>query len=558
MTADFILGPQLPISNSWLDQVLISKGKLHGQAYPAEPPTGIELDPYILNNYYDLGLGLYIAHKRTGDPAFLTLARKVADSWYKGPHIGAGIVRTFDSFTHTPRNASLGGLILRALDGRSEMWDWLNAYTRYQFDNWVKSRINDPQLYLGARDGAFMLQYATWLAKVLPDSFPKQAGGTETNGAGLRAQYLADVEKVSTDYFGRLQYPDGSWRWDDPYSPDPDRGITLKGIMQPFMVGLVQQALIDVHRLTTNSAVKANIEAQLFSSCRLLYSGGPYTRLVVFGVEIRGFHYFFGGGTTVEPTKYVGGDLTLTTMTERGYISNARQAISTILPAFGYAFSLSGDTYYKDAANEMFDSAYGGGDGYKSYLDGDAKSYNQHARGVSKFLAWMGSALTQPTSTPAPAPAPAPAPSPTPSTPAVESPNNTRIPTASQIVDSTGAIWTFTTNGIILRNGQGTGGQGSVLLYCNRIVYAFGTDSQWYKWGNGWTAVGVVDPCASVTPTPTPTPTPVPAPTTPALRKVEWPSGEAKQNAILDTQWKDRYRFKRHLSGAYAEFEKVP
>ena len=59
------------------------------------------------------------------------------------------------------------------------------------------------------------------------------------------------------------------------------------------------------------------------------------------------------------------------------------------------------------------------------------------------------------------------------------------------------------------------------------------------------------------TPTPLPpTPTPVP-PTPPTLRKVAWPTGEAKQNAILDTQWKERYRFKRHLSGAWAEFEKV-
>ena len=71
------------------------------------------------------------------------------------------------------------------------MWDWINAYTRSQFDTWLRSRINDPQLYLGVRDGAFMLQYATWLAKVLPDTFPLQAGGTATNGAALRAQYLA-------------------------------------------------------------------------------------------------------------------------------------------------------------------------------------------------------------------------------------------------------------------------------------------------------------------------------------------------------------------------------
>jgi endonuclease/exonuclease/phosphatase family metal-dependent hydrolase len=49
-----------------------------------------------------------------------------------------------------------------------------------------------------------------------------------------------------------------------------------------------------------------------------------------------------------------------------------------------------------------------------------------------------------------------------------------------------------------LRNGAGTSGAGSQILYCNRIVYAFGTDSQWYRWsGSGWIAVGTTDPCAT-------------------------------------------------------------
>lgn len=58
----------------------------------------------------------------------------------------------------------------------------------------------------------------------------------------------------------------------------------------------------------------------------------------------------------------------------------------------------------------------------------------------------------------------------------------------------------------------------------------------------------------TITPTPIP---PTPTPTPPTLRKVPWPSGEAKQNAILNAQWLERYRFKRHLTGAYAEFESV-
>lgn len=67
-------------------------------------------------------------------------------------------------------------------------------------------------------------------------------------------------------------------------------------------------------------------------------------------------------------------------------------------------------------------------------------------------------------------------------------------------------------------------------------------------------------PSPTPTPTPSPTPSPTPTPTPPpTTRKVAWPSGEARQNAVVEAQWKDgRYRFKRHLSGAWAEFESVP
>ncbi|HEU4770452.1 MAG TPA: hypothetical protein VFS77_24000, partial [Pyrinomonadaceae bacterium] len=52
-----------------------------------------------------------------------------------------------------------------------------------------------------------------------------------------------------------------------------------------------------------------------------------------------------------------------------------------------------------------------------------------------------------------------PTPTPTPST--GESPNNTRLPPATQIIDSVGAVWTRTATGAILRNGGGTSGTGS-------------------------------------------------------------------------------------------------
>ena len=62
----------------------------------------------------------------------------------KRSYIKGGTVRNFDSGGPVPRHAGVGGLALRAMDGRPEMWDWINAYTRYHFDVWLKRRINDP------------------------------------------------------------------------------------------------------------------------------------------------------------------------------------------------------------------------------------------------------------------------------------------------------------------------------------------------------------------------------------------------------------------------------
>lgn len=524
--AAVILGPQAPIGSSWFDSTQVERGKFHGRNFPAEPPASTDpaLDHYIGSNYYDLSLGLAIAYQRTGDAEFQALSRKVADSWWKSPHIGSGTIRTFDTFTHTPRNASLGGLILRAMDGRPEMWDWINAYIRAQFDSWLKTRIDNPQLHYGVRDGAFMLQYATWLSKVLPDEFPLQSGGTATNGAQLRAQFLADVEAQTLNYFARLQQPDGSWRWDDHDYVDADGGH-LVGVTQPFQVGLLLDSLIDVYEVTSSESVRASIIRQVTNACRHYYSAGPYTQqwLPALNVKLRGFHYFYHGGTSVNPTKYAKGDLPPDwNPTNPSDVQNQRQAIGLLVAAYGWAWQKTNDRYFLDAGNELWDSAYGDTDGIRNYMAGDAKSYNQNCRWAGSYLVWGAVSA----GSPSPVASTTPTLSPTPG--ASESANNTRIPVAVEIIDSANDKWTRLSTGVILRNGQNTSGVGSSVLYCQRTVYAFGTDSQWYKWSSGWGAVGPIDPCGSATPTPTANPVPTPSPsTTPTPRPSPSPSPTA-------------------------------
>src|SRR6185369_12948047 len=118
-------------------------------------------------NYYDQALCQYVNYYRTGDSRFLNYARKIADSWWQAPFIAEGNADVQNS--PAPRTSSLGGLMLRALDGRPEMWPWITNYVRQQFDTWVGMRVTYPSFYYGVRDPGYALLYAADLARVHPE-----------------------------------------------------------------------------------------------------------------------------------------------------------------------------------------------------------------------------------------------------------------------------------------------------------------------------------------------------------------------------------------------------
>jgi hypothetical protein len=77
------------------------------------------------------------------------------------------------------------------------------------------------------------------------------------------------------------------------------------------------------------------------------------------------------------------------------------------------------------------------------------------------------------------------------------SPDGTRVPSATQIVDGLLAVWTISGNQI-LRNGSATGGYGSQILWYQAAIYVYGTDSNWWRWtGSTWSNVGPGDPSGS-------------------------------------------------------------
>ena len=75
--------------------------------------------------------------------------------------------------------------------------------------------------------------------------------------------------------------------------------------------------------------------------------------------------------------------------------------------------------------------------------------------------------------------------------------DGTMVPTtASQIVDTTGGVWTIASNLLVLRNGGTVGGwQATKILWKSSTIYVLGMDSNWWQWtGSTWVNVGRTQP----------------------------------------------------------------
>ena len=338
--------------------------------------SGDELDQYINLNYYDQALCQYINYYRTGDSRFLTYARKVADSWWKAPFIAEGHAEITGSLA--PRNISMNGLMLRALDGRPEMWPWITKYVREQFQTWVGLRVTYPGFYYGVRDPGYMLLFAANLAKVHPD--PK-----------VRAEFRQKALDGAVNYYARLQAPDGGFYFELD---------NLNNTTQPFQVGLLAEGLIAIHRLTGDEAVK-----------KAILKSAEHQYLRCFNPRgWRGMYYFVGGKTKDKGEsceKGCGAAANSFPPSDPGLVSEVRQLNGTAIHEFGYAYLISKDPKYRKWGDDVFDATFSGRDNYRGLAAARAKEYNESYRSSGKYLAWRLAYDVPPATATTPAPAPA-------------------------------------------------------------------------------------------------------------------------------------------------------
>jgi hypothetical protein len=332
--------------------------------------SGDETDQYVNLNYYDQALCQYINYYRTGDERFLTLARKVADSWWKAPFMAEGHTEVTSSLA--PRNISLNGLMLRALDGRPEMWPWITKYVREQFDTWVGLRVSYPGFYYGVRDPGYMILFAANLARVHPDQ-------------KVRAEFRQKALNAVVNYYARLQASDGGFYFELD---------NINNTTQPFQVGLLAEGLIAVHRLTGDETVK-----------KAILKSAEHQYLRCFNPRgWRGMYYFVGGKTKDKGESCENGCGAAANSfppADTGSISEVRQLNGTAIHQFGYAYLISKDPKYRKWGDDIFDATFSGRDGYRGLAAARAKEYNESFRSAGKYLAWR-LAYDLPATTPEP------------------------------------------------------------------------------------------------------------------------------------------------------------
>ena len=405
-------------------------------------------DRYLDTGYYDMALVQYLNYYRTGDPTFLTYARRAADSWWSSPYIDYGtVVSGPDNLP--PRSMAYTGLMLRALDGRPEMWDYLERQSRSTFDNWVRLRVGDAKLYSDTRDLGYAQLYAVLLARVLPDSYPLQGAGSlrpatgqASDGAAKRAAFLRDTSDAAVRLFGRLQRPDGSWRWDLWDG-------SMKDFEQPFQVGIYLESVVALDQIATDPAVKTSLRSQLEKSVRHIYTQGYRGNETVSDLpqyRWRGMWYFWGGGTTADPAAYANGSGEMRSGGDVGMIRQVRHLNSTLHHAFGYAYAVTGNAEYLQMGDEVFDASYGERvDGIHAQADtGRGKDYAMNYRASGRFLAWRLQGQQEPTPTPTPVATPTPTPMPTPTPTPIPTPTATPTPVPTPMPTPVAAKVTLT------------------------------------------------------------------------------------------------------------------
>jgi hypothetical protein len=159
------------------------------------------------SNYYDAVAAYYSLYYRTGIDDYLTAARTLADRFWKY-RLDSGTECRYGGIPYPnrcggsdqPRTKSLLGMVLRALDGRTDMWPGLEKLFVYHQTLLISYYLNPYNpLYIDIREAAYSMAMVAYCALYDP---------TSSNRSSCRST----LSTMMNGYWNVKQAPDGSWQ----------------------------------------------------------------------------------------------------------------------------------------------------------------------------------------------------------------------------------------------------------------------------------------------------------------------------------------------------------
>ncbi len=193
----------LTLSGNWTSLI----GSRSGLSYGDNSQYGTWAYNAAPANYYDNVAAFYALYYRSGIIDYLNAARKLADRFWECPEIDRGnswLVDPINGSVIGPifpnRSMSMLGLVLRALDGRPEMFAGLEHIWRYQltyeFGTYSEEAEYVPALY-DVREVAYELAELSYCA--LYDT------------SSMKGTCQAKLSTIIPGYFAATKAADGGW-----------------------------------------------------------------------------------------------------------------------------------------------------------------------------------------------------------------------------------------------------------------------------------------------------------------------------------------------------------
>ena len=152
-------------------------------------------------NFYDVVAALYSLYYRSGIDDYLNTARLFADNFWQFRLDSGRNYFYGEGYNTFPRNRSVLGMVLRALDGRPDMWSGLELIANLNISSYHATFQNYgpwTQIQGDPRENGYELMEEAYCALFDPNASPAAA-------------CRAGISELITNGYTSSRFPDGNW-----------------------------------------------------------------------------------------------------------------------------------------------------------------------------------------------------------------------------------------------------------------------------------------------------------------------------------------------------------